>query len=432
MLRMGGNPEILVPCANWELRHARRGACPPRGCRLCLALCVWEDGNESIPVTTPTILWERRSEGGLSEAAVAAEGRASGRDAASRRGLSALTGLRFFAAMFVFLFHYGAGFSERLGFPAAVTTLLRNGHMGVSFFFVLSGFILTYSYDRRLNSRADLWDFAVARFARIYPVYLLALVVSLPLLLASSHDWVTSLRVLLMVQSWGPAYSPVAGAWVTPAWTLSVEAFFYLCFPALLWWTAGMSRRQVMGLLGICAAIIITFTVSIIRETATFAPGLAGQLLSVPLVLFRLPEFFLGVLLCRLHLLTPVPAKPAAWGPSVTAVLLLALFALTANPYALSAASVLLGLLVFQLARSEGSLARLLSTRWMLALGGASYSLYLLQTGFKEGMRTLAEGRFASIEPLVSPLVLIVISLLVFLCYEEPARRWLRRRLSKH
>src|SRR5258708_26869029 len=70
-----------------------------------------------------------------------------GLDEASRQnwwlGLGALTGLRFFAAIHVFMFHFGAGFAERSGAPRQIVTYLKNGYLGVSIFFVLSRFILT-------------------------------------------------------------------------------------------------------------------------------------------------------------------------------------------------------------------------------------------------------------------------------------------------
>src|ERR1700730_18186865 len=90
-----------------------------------------------------------------------------------RPSLDALTGVRFFAAFAVFMFHYGASFSEQIGVPKPLTTFLHNGYYGVSMFFVLSGFIMTYTYIGRLSTKIELYDFAVARIARIYPVYLL-------------------------------------------------------------------------------------------------------------------------------------------------------------------------------------------------------------------------------------------------------------------
>ena len=65
--------------------------------------------------------------------------------------LGALTGIRFFAAFSVLAFHYGAAFTERMHAPHFVSNFLRNGYMAVSLFFVLSGYILTYSYSGRIR-----------------------------------------------------------------------------------------------------------------------------------------------------------------------------------------------------------------------------------------------------------------------------------------
>src|ERR1700743_1356882 len=90
-----------------------------------------------------------------------------------RANLKPLTSVRFFAALAVLLFHFGAGMIARLGAPTPLRHLFANGYLGVTFFFVLSGFLLTYSYFDRLASRAELRDYAVSRVARLYPVYLL-------------------------------------------------------------------------------------------------------------------------------------------------------------------------------------------------------------------------------------------------------------------
>src|SRR5690242_12787179 len=81
--------------------------------------------------------------------------------------LPALTSLRFLAALAVFLHHAG---------------LFADGFFGVTFFFVLSGFILTYNYRRTLadGGRGAVWDFYVARFARVYPLHIFALIAALP------------------------------------------------------------------------------------------------------------------------------------------------------------------------------------------------------------------------------------------------------------
>src|SRR5579863_1305776 len=89
-----------------------------------------------------------------------------------RRPIRALTGLRFFAALHVVFYHYAVGL-----LPYPLSSVAKNGYVAVGLFFVLSGFVLAYNYaDRPMDIRT----FWTARFARIYPAYLLAFVLIAP------------------------------------------------------------------------------------------------------------------------------------------------------------------------------------------------------------------------------------------------------------
>ena len=93
--------------------------------------------------------------------------------------LNALTGARFVAALLVVFNH----FIRIEGGPNWLNTLFSNGGHGVEFFFILSGFILSYSYLTRFNLRHNFFrEFWIARCARIVPVYWFALIISIPLL----------------------------------------------------------------------------------------------------------------------------------------------------------------------------------------------------------------------------------------------------------
>ena len=93
-----------------------------------------------------------------------------------RPRLHALTTLRFFAALHVVLFHMRV-IGILPGGPWWYQNFASIGFVGVNFFFVLSGFILVYTYDGpSLNVRRFWW----ARFARIYPAYILSLIVAAP------------------------------------------------------------------------------------------------------------------------------------------------------------------------------------------------------------------------------------------------------------
>jgi peptidoglycan/LPS O-acetylase OafA/YrhL len=143
--------------------------------------------------------------------------------------LPALTGLRTLLALSIVFFHFTPPHM------AAFSPIIENGYIFVGFFFLMSGFILSYNYADRpdLNKR----EFWLARFSRLYPVYLLALAFSWQMLRsewgARSHAefWQGVVLTPLLLQGWMPN---LATFWNTVAWTLSCEIMLYLAFPYLI------------------------------------------------------------------------------------------------------------------------------------------------------------------------------------------------------
>ena len=157
--------------------------------------------------------------------------------------LPALTGLRTLLALFIVLYHFTPGGLEhtwRLGAHTLHVTLypvVDTGYVFVSFFFLISGYILAYNYLDRLD-RISLVDFWVARLSRLYPVYLFALLLFSEMLAVEWHArphgdfWLgTAASLLLLLQGWFPN---LATFWNTVAWTLSCEITLYAIFPWLL------------------------------------------------------------------------------------------------------------------------------------------------------------------------------------------------------
>jgi peptidoglycan/LPS O-acetylase OafA/YrhL len=147
---------------------------------------------------------------------------------AGRTRLPSLTGLRFWAALVVVLYHL----SRQSGRLPGVSDLVWYGRDGVTFFFVLSGFVLAWSYDgKRVPAKVFLWR----RFARIWPM----LAVSVAASVAAYHALGTEVSrkgvaaALLVVNAWVPDHRFVMGG-NPAAWSLSDEAFFYALFPLLL------------------------------------------------------------------------------------------------------------------------------------------------------------------------------------------------------
>ncbi len=154
--------------------------------------------------------------------------------------LDALTSLRFFAALSVVFYHFGSPAFARA--PFWVRGLIESGNEAVPFFFVLSGFVLAYSYHRpgKQGLRNGAGPFWRKRFARIYPAYLASLLLALPAFVHGIRSGVITKTyalsaiafVPLLLQSWGNLN--LAEAINFPAWSLSVEMFFYAMFPAIM------------------------------------------------------------------------------------------------------------------------------------------------------------------------------------------------------
>ena len=143
--------------------------------------------------------------------------------------LPALTGIRTLLAFNIVLFHFTP---PHLG---PLRPFVEHGFVFVNVFFLISGFILSYNYfDRGANLvKRDFW---MARFSRLYPVYLLVLLISLPMLdlewhaRSSTEFWQGLTLTPLLLQGWSPS---LATFWNTVAWTLSCEMAFYATFPWL-------------------------------------------------------------------------------------------------------------------------------------------------------------------------------------------------------
>ena len=159
--------------------------------------------------------------------------------------LDALTSLRFFAAALIVLHHSRESFSIGQGWEG-----VRFGQ-GVSFFFVLSGFILCYVYPR-LGSPAAIGEFLRARIARIWPAHVLGFLVAVILLSVPLTP--TAFLNLAMVHSWVPSLQTYF-SYNAPSWSIATEFCFYLLFPILIrdfsrtwWWKFGLSLAIVLAL----------------------------------------------------------------------------------------------------------------------------------------------------------------------------------------
>jgi peptidoglycan/LPS O-acetylase OafA/YrhL len=209
---------------------------------------------------------------------------------ADGRRLESLTSLRFFAAFAVFAFHVPIVFP--LGSAStSIESMFSSGLVGVSFFFVLSGFVLTWTH-RAGDSPSAFWR---RRVARIAPNHVVAWFIALAVVLLVEHDTVP-LRgagaAFLLVQAWVP-YQWVYFAVNAVLWSLSCEVFFYLVFP---WLIAVVSRIPPRLRRVAMVAVVVTLVVWALAATAMFdAERMHWAVYIFPPA--RLLEFVLGMLL---------------------------------------------------------------------------------------------------------------------------------------
>jgi peptidoglycan/LPS O-acetylase OafA/YrhL len=408
---------------------------------------------------------------------------------ARRDDLPVLTGLRFLAAFSVLIGH-GAAFI--LNFETRdydfVYWLRQASGFGMTLFFVLSGFVIHYNYRISVTQGGGrgLGAFLWARFARLYPLFILTLPFNLlfskrifDLAAGDGTGFQGILEALpyflTFTQSWfyvpihGLPLISVVGAASPLTWSISTEWFFYLCYPLIALVLVRMRRPITAGIaaVGWCIAWtavaiylfdhrpeINEWAVSRFGRLADMSADLGNSYLRWLLYFspyVRIGEFVLGCLVGELylqlrgHLITGREALVGQAGLVLAFFSVLLLTYVTYGPvighdffhklnwnFALAPSA---AIIVFCAARYVGPVARLLTIRPVLALGEASYSIYLLhffvliivaRLSAEALPATPTNVAFAVTKLIVLVAFILLISLASFAYFEAPARAWLR------
>jgi peptidoglycan/LPS O-acetylase OafA/YrhL len=207
--------------------------------------------------------------------------------------LPSLTGLRFVAALAVFGFHVNvqALFADSWA-ASAVGRIFGQGAIGVSFFFILSGFVLTWSARPGTTARR-IWR---RRAAKIFPNHLVTWIVGLAALAYTSHavSFAATLPGFLLLQAWIPVPN-VFFAVNTPAWSLSCEVAFYAAFPFLLRAIGRVREDRLWRLAG-----VLTAAVFVVPVLALTMPGGIAYWFVYVFPVTRALEFMIGMTLARI------------------------------------------------------------------------------------------------------------------------------------
>jgi len=336
--------------------------------------------------------------------------------------LPALTGLRFFLALWVIVNHLvGKGHIYEpvvLMLPGPLQAIARSGYQAVPVFFVLSGFVLARTYANTRWTSANTRKYLIGRFARVYPVYLLSLLIVLPFIVKAKDQpkgWLVAMH-LTLTQGWFAGH--YTAGWNTPAWSLSCEMFFYLVFPLAV---VGMRDRGWAGTFG--AALLACAMTQMM-----WAAGISDQIKPI----IHLADFVMGLAVARaFDLLTFGSARiSGVWFYRIgmggaAAILAYARFL----PKFISMNTLLRpmnALLLLGLGLGGGWIARVLSTRPVVYLGKASYGMYILHIPIL--WWAVSWPAFAVRYLYVA--FVVVLSCVVYGLFEEPANRWIRTALS--
>ncbi len=216
-----------------------------------------------------------------------------------RAGGASLDVLRFLAASFILLFHYGSTAPRDL---ATILPVFSQGWLATDFFLLLSGYILARAYGRRLlASDMRRSHFFLRRFARLWPSHILVLLVFGAFVLASTlagfppqHPEKYSISAYVyqafLVHGWGLVQTP---AWNVPTWTISSLLICYALFSVYvpLLYNRPLAIMAVVGLIVLVIAHMIALNFA--HHAFVDLPFAWGLLRAIPL-------FILGNLIERL------------------------------------------------------------------------------------------------------------------------------------
>jgi len=351
--------------------------------------------------------------------------------------LNGLTGLRCFAAINIVFFH----FSDPRWF-GILAPIVNAGYASVSFFILLSGFVMAYNYAAKARTgELDTVRFYEARFTRLYPIYLLSLLMAWRVVPAeySAHShamfWTGMVLSPLLLQGWIPSIATFLN---TPAWTMSAESFYYLIFPWMAKWKRpGNMRLHLAKMFGVWMLGLIPGALYVIfnpdgiphPDRWSWGPWLqALKFTPIP----HLFSFIFGVMLASVDELLGRSSRLrlilGVFGFATFTVLSLA----DHLPYAMLHDGLLMPLFGCIILGLAGNNWLAYGFGWgpLVFIGEASYCLYLLHFNLWNlihNSHILDKLHLARFDPWISYVLLIAMALIALHFVEKPAQRQLRK-----
>ncbi|MCI0751603.1 MAG: acyltransferase [Flammeovirgaceae bacterium] len=345
-----------------------------------------------------------------------------------------LTGFRALAAWLVLIFHYNPCAPE--GTFGLASAIINEWHMGVSFFFVLSGFLITWKYYQRISFTSRyLREYFLKRLARIYPLYFILTTITFILYLVEKksfhgNDGILYFLNLTFLKGF---FNDFKFTLIPQAWSLTVEECFYFLAPLIF---LLVSKKNfwlfLLPVILFSLGLLLTFVSAELSDLLTLKTYgfFKNNTFMLTFTIFgRSFEFFIGIGLALFLKKKGTELYRRAHLTSLS-ILMLALFTGVLAFGNLSPALKLLihqgliplsaGVLILGLVKENSIVKSILASKPLELLGKSSYALYLVHIGF---IPTWAAA-YISDNSFVIALIVVASSYILWRWVEEPLHKY--------
>ncbi|MGE8537983.1 MAG: acyltransferase family protein [Acinetobacter sp.] len=343
-----------------------------------------------------------------------------------------LTSLRMFFALFVFLSHL-AFLKNDTHYANIFNSIFDEGFLGVSFFFILSGFILAYNYKEKiLTGNISKKEFYISRLVRIYPVHIaMTALVLLLTYLRSGTGWEYLIQHIFLIQSFFLEEN-VHFSLNSPSWSISDEMFFYLLFPFLFL----ISEK-------IRVYIFILYLVGIFLLNIQLDKNQGHYWLYIsPLI--RFSDFLLGIILFDFYekikfYYSKINIPTFVF--ELSAILLFVLFFVFHSKidisyrysmyYWLPMAAIIFVFALSYVVKEKSIITRFLSNKYMVLAGEISFSFYLLHVLEIQVLNYIKNILSVHMDLMLFSIIIFLVTLLASLLMYKYIEKPLNRKMKK-
>ncbi len=358
--------------------------------------------------------------------------------------IPALTGIRAMCAYFIFLYHTDVFLP---GLSPYLRIVINQLDTFITFFFVISGFIICYKYyETGTLNRKIIYNYSVNRFARIVPLLFILLSITFFLQYIKQLDTPTNIVKLYLynisfVKGFSEEYILTG---IGPSWTLTVDVVFYICAPLLF-----LYSKNILSLLKfVLLFYIIGFVLTYLFAAKTQAGFFNDYLFTAYFTFFgRAFEFMCGVYLALIvrkkfsgKFFEKIGKNTQYIGFAIVVISVL-LLSLTANHYHIVKANqTWAGIFINNIMMPVGAVflfygmiyyksffQKIFASKLMVSLGDSTYSFYLLHTSFIISWIF----KFISTNLLITFMCMVTFAYLFYIGIEQPLAKLIRKHFSK-